>query len=63
MKTRIRRDFILQDESLNQETLLVKANMLGYPYFKYEDNIYFVRANNKGNKLRPVLVTDSVEEV
>jgi hypothetical protein len=63
MKTRVNRNFILRDESQNQETLLVKANMLGYPYFEYQDNIYFVRANNKGGKLRPVLVTDNVEEV
>ncbi len=63
MKTRVNRNFILRDELLNLETLLVKANMLGYPYFEYEDNIYFVRCNNKGTVLRPVLVTDNVEEV
>ena len=63
MKTRVRRDFILRNESSNKETLLVQANMLGYPYFEFEDNIYFVRANSKGTKLRPVLVTENVEEV
>ena len=63
MKTRVRRDFILRNESSNKETLLVKANMYGYPYFGYEDNIYFVRTNSKGTKLRPVLVTENVEEV
>lgn len=62
MKTRVNRNFILRDESLNQETLLVKANIYGYPYFRYEDNIYFVRITKK-NKLRPVLVTKNVEEV
>jgi hypothetical protein len=62
MKTRVNRNFILKDESLNQETLLVKANILGYPYFEYQDNIYFVRSSKKG-KLRPVLVTENVEEV
>jgi hypothetical protein len=63
MKTRVRRDFIYRDEGLDINTLLVKANMLGYPYFEYEDNIYFVRCNNKGTVLRPVMVTDNVEEV
>jgi hypothetical protein len=62
MKTRVRRDFIYRNEGLNFETLLVKANMLGYPYFEYEDNIYFVKATNS-KKLRPVLVTQNVEEV
>lgn len=63
MKTRVNRNFILKDESADINTLLVQANMLGYPYFEYEDNIYFVRTNNKGTKLRPILVTENVEEV
>jgi hypothetical protein len=62
MKTRVNRNFILDNENLDKETLLVNANIYGYPYFRYEDNIYFVRITKK-NKLRPVLVTDDIEEV
>jgi len=62
MKTRVSRNFIYRNEGMDMNTMLVKANMLGYPYFGYEDNIYFVRFTKK-NALKPVLVTDNVEEV
>lgn len=62
MKTRVNRNFIYRNDDLNFETLLVKANMLGYPYFGYEDDIYFVKATNS-KKLRHVLVTPNIEEV
>lgn len=64
MITRVRSDFIFQDP-INEDfnSLLVRSNMYGYPYFRYQNDIYFVRCNNKGNKLRPVLVTENVEEV
>jgi len=41
---------------------MIKANMLAYPYFEYEDNIYFVRFGKK-NKFKTTLVTQNVEEV
>jgi hypothetical protein len=62
MKTRVRSDFIYRNEGLDFNTLMVKANMLAYPYFEFEDNIYFIRYSKK-NKLKTTLVTPNIEEV
>jgi hypothetical protein len=62
MKTRVNRNFIYRNEGMDFNTLMVKANMLAYPYFEYEDNIYFVRFGKK-NKFKTTLVTQNVEEV
>ena len=62
MKTRVSRNFIYRNEGMDFNTLMIKANMLAYPYFEYEDNIYFVRFGKK-NKFKTTLVTQNVEEV
>ncbi len=63
MIRRVKSEFILKHENTTVDHLVIEANILGYPYYKYKDNYYIVRTNKNSTKLKPQLVTDEIIEV
>jgi len=63
MIRRINSNYILKNEAVTNEHLMIEANMFGYPYYKHLNQYYIVRTNIKNTKLQCQLVTDEVVEV
>jgi hypothetical protein len=63
MIRRINANYILKNETSTEEQMMIEANILGYPYYKYKDSYYIIRANRKGTKLKSLLVSDEIIEI
>lgn len=59
MITRVRKDFVLSGED-NIDTLIVKANMLGYPFVTKDNKVYQIKTNNNQTKIKHYDITDKI---
>lgn len=59
MVTRIRREFVLSGED-NLDTLVVRANMEGYPFVIKDNRVYQIKSNNKMTRIRHYDVTKDI---
>jgi hypothetical protein len=60
MITRVRRDLILSGED-NLTTLIVKANIAGYPFIEKDNKVYQIKTNNNYTRIKHYDVTEQVE--
>jgi hypothetical protein len=59
MVTRINKDFVLSGEE-SLDTLIVKANMYGYPFVAKDNKVYMIKSNNNWTILKHYDVTNKV---
>jgi hypothetical protein len=59
MITRVSSKFVLSGDD-NLDTLIINANMLGYPFVMKDNKVYQVKVNNNQTRVRHYDVTDKV---
>lgn len=63
MITRIKKEFILHNDEIPIDALVVEANIKGFPYILNDGKVYLIQCNNNFSKIKHYDVTNKINMI